>query len=224
MPALNAAFFDAARPLFGGKMIQAQVDGCKAIVAAWERYGDGNLQRLAYVLGTAFHETDKAMQPIREYGRGKGKKYGKVDATGKAPYGRGLVQLTWRENYVRADKELGLGGRLAADYDLALDPDISARVLIVGCLRGWFTGKDLDDYIDGADESDEEDAREFREARRVVNGTDRADLIASHALVFERALKLAIAHPQAAAPPTGLAGLLAAILKFIVNLFTRKDR
>ncbi len=215
MPTLNAAFYDAVRPLFGGKMKQSQVDGCATIAKAWDEHGDGNLQRLAYVLGTAFHETAKAMQPVREIGRGKGKKYGKVDQTGKAPYGRGHVQLTWRENYVRADKELGLGGRLAADYDLALDPQISARILITGCLKGWFTGKALDDFIDGIDESDEEDAREFRESRRVVNGTDRAKLIADHALVFEKALKLAVAHPQAAPAPTSW---LAALIQFLISI------
>jgi hypothetical protein len=219
MPALNAAFYDAVRPLFGGSLKQSQVDGCEAIHAGWQKYGDGSVQREAYVFATAFHESAKTMQAIAEYGKGRGKKYGKKDTTGKAPYGRGLVQLTWRENYVRADKELGLGGKLAANYDLALDPDISVRILITGCLKGWFTSKDLDDYIDGIDESDAEDAREFREARRVVNGTDRAALIGDHALVFEKALKLAVAHPQAPPAPKGwLAVLFELIINFIKGL------
>lgn len=33
------------------------------------------------------------MQPIRENGRGKDRKYGEDDQTGKAPYGGGYVRL-----------------------------------------------------------------------------------------------------------------------------------
>lgn len=44
-------------------------------------------------------------------------------------YGRGHIQLTWESNYATAGEKLGLGGGLVADPDLALDADISARVL-----------------------------------------------------------------------------------------------
>lgn len=224
--------FDKIRKLFGGRLTQGQVDGINTILDGWNKYGDGNRQRLAYVLATAFHETARTMQPIAEFGKGKGKKYGKIDQTGKAPYGRGHVQLTWRDNYVRADKELGLGGRLAANYDLALDPAISVRVLIAGCLKGWFTGKDLDDFIDGVDESDAEDAREYAAARKVVNGTDRAQLIADYAIVFERALtdgpvkelpKNEHIEPDVSKPPTRAesGGWLAALIAIIVDLIKR---
>ena len=71
----TAIDFAKVRPLFGGKLKQSQVDGINGIIVAWDQYGDGNIQRLAYVLATAFHETAATMQPIREYGKGKGKKY-----------------------------------------------------------------------------------------------------------------------------------------------------
>jgi len=106
------------------------------------------------------------------------------------------------------------------------------RVLITGCLKGWFTGKDLDDYIDGVDESDAEDAREFRESRRVVNGTDRADLIAKQALVFEDALTSPAAEPVKETPeteqvepdvstPEPKSNWLSALIQFILSLFKR---
>ena len=66
--------------------------------------------------------------------------------------------------------------------------------------------------------------------RRVVNGTDKADLIAGYAETFLRALDglPASAAPEVPAtpetPPTGLAGVLAALITLIVKLFTRKDR
>lgn len=182
--ALDAAVFDAIRQSpFGGKLTQGQIDGINALNAAWQHDGDGDPHKLAYVLATAYHETADTMQPIAEYGHGKGRPYGAVDATGKAPYGRGFVQLTWRDNYLRADRELGLGGRLAANYDLALEPDIAAPIAIRGMMEGWFTGKKLADYIGGG-------KLDFVDARRIINGIDRADTIALYAKQFDHALTL----------------------------------
>lgn len=39
------------------------------------------------------------------------------------------------------------------------------------------------------DEDDAEDGREFEDGRKVINGVDKKKLIASYALVFEKALK-----------------------------------
>jgi predicted chitinase len=206
MPA-TSAFFAAVRPLFGGSLSQKQVDGINAILAAWERFGDGDDRHLAYILATVKHETAHTMQPIREFGRGKGKAYGKPDETGKAPYGRGLVQLTWRYNYVKADMELGLRGRLAENYDLALDPEISVRILIAGMLEGWFTGKKLADYS------------EFKSMRRVVNGTDKASLIAGHADTFLAAIQAAKAAAEPANPANPANGWVGILINLIKALF-----
>jgi hypothetical protein len=221
MPTLNAAFYDAVRPLFGGSLSQPQVDGIALIAQAWDKYGDGDTAKLAYILATAFHETGQTMQPIKEYGKGRGKKYGKPDETGKAPYGRGHVQITWRENYVNADKKLKLGGKLAADYDLVLDPLISVRVLITGMLQGWFTGKKLADYVNG-------DVMDFVGARRIVNGTDKATLISEHARTFLKALEANAkgpsidAAPEAERAPSGFTALLSLIFNIILRIFGRK--
>lgn len=210
MPTLNAAFFDAVRPLFGGSLSQAQVDGLTLIVNTWNKTTNGDKTMLAYVLATAFHESAQTMQPIAEYGKGKGKPYGKKDSTGKAPYGRGLVQLTWRENYVKADAKLGLEGKLAADYDLALDPLISVRILITGMLDGWFTGKRLNHYITP-------ESVDFKGARRIVNGTDKAALIADHAKTFLRALEaIPKADPLAKPEPKSW---WATLIEIIINFF-----
>jgi len=48
--------------------------------------------------------------------------------------------------------------------------------------EGWFTGKSLEDYIT-LYKSD------YTGARRIVNGTDRAKLIAGHAVEYDAALK-----------------------------------
>ena len=217
----TAIDFAKVRPLFGGKLKQSQVDGIVVTLKAWDRYGDSNVRHLAYLLATKKWETAHTMQPIREYGRGKGKPYGKIDSTGKAPYGRGDVQLTWRDNYVRADRELNLGGRLAADYDLALNPEIAVRVLITGSLEGWFTGKKLGNYSN------------FKDMRRVINGTDKAAQIAAIADGFLAALTSRAAEPAKETPeteqvepdvskPVTNPGWLVALIEFIVSLFQPK--
>lgn len=178
-------FFAYVRSQFG-KLSQPQVDGFNVLLA--ETRGLDIMSR-AYILATAWHETARTMQPIAEYGKGKGKAYGKADGTGKAPYGRGYVQLTWRQNYVNADAKLGLGGVLADNYDKALDPQIAAKIIVRGMLEGWFTGKKLSDYTN------------YVSMRRIVNGTDRADDIASHAVKFEAALRLIKSAPVVAPKP-----------------------
>ena len=140
-------YFDAVRAsLFSGSLSQRQVEGQEAILGEWElpqQAGYPNTDRrwLAYMLGTAYHETSQQMWPIEEYGKGAGMEYGKVDQkTGQAYYGRGYVQLTWAENYQKATTRLGLKG----DSDLywhaakALDPQIAADVMFIGMREGWF--------------------------------------------------------------------------------------
>lgn len=177
------SFFAAVRKAFG-PLSQKQVEGIEIILRATM---DLPLAHQAYVLATAWHETAATMQPIAEYGKGAKKAYGKKDSTGKAPYGRGYVQLTWRENYVKADAKLGLEGQLAADYDLALRPDIAVQILVRGMVEGWFTGKKLRDY---KPESYKDMAAYYAAMRPIVNGKDKAALIAGHALKFQDALGL----------------------------------
>jgi len=168
--------------LFGSTLSQGQVDGMEAILNEAETQGT-KLQHLAYMLATTFHETAHTMQPIEEYGKGKGRKYGQpAGPYKKRYYGRGFVQLTWLFNYEKATEEL--------NYDLvqfperAMELSIATAILFAGMEQGWFTGKKLSDYIgkNGAD---------YRNARRVINGVDRALQIAGQARSFEKALRAA---------------------------------
>lgn len=172
------AFWSGVRKVTG-PLDSVQSDIVTRLLKEAGEWGNG---WLAYALATAWHES--RLKPIEEWGKGKGKKYGAVNSTGKAPYGRGLVQLTWHDNYVRADKELNLGGALAKDYDLALRPDIAVQIMARGMEGGWFTGKSLASYI-GAGLGTEP---EFVNARRIINGTDKAALIAGYAVKFQDAL------------------------------------
>lgn len=167
----------------GGKgFSQSQVDGLDSLLNVWEdEYSEYPDQFLAYCLATAWHETAFTMQPIREYGRGRGRTYGRKNKqTGHAYYGRGYVQLTWAFNYKRAGKELGM--KLFENPDKVMMPDIAAQILYTGCIEGWFTTKKLSDYIT-------DNKCNYRQCRRIVNGMDKASAIAGYARQFETAIK-----------------------------------
>ncbi len=180
----NKAFFDRIRAsVFAGSMTQEQVQGCERIIAAWNatRPAD-HFTFLAYILATSYHETAHTMQPVREIGQGKGRAYGRKDPdTGLVYYGRGDVQLTWKRNYALVSRYFNED--FVNNPDLALDPYWSARILIEGSMLGWFTGKSLKDYRIkfGLD---------YVKCRVVVNGRDRATLIAGYARHFEDALRI----------------------------------
>lgn len=139
-------FFDSVRAsLFSGAMSSQQVEGQEAILGEWELQvvepPMTDLRYLSYMLATAYHETSQQMWPIEEYGKGSGKEYGKVDPeTGYAYYGRGYVQLTWRENYKKATVKLGLKGDADLEWHppMALEPQIAADVMFQGMREGWF--------------------------------------------------------------------------------------
>lgn len=205
----RAKLFAAVRsPLFAGKMSERQAQGVDAILDEAERRGTPSAH-LAYMLATAFLETAKTMQPIAEYGKGAGRKYGVKGKYGQVPYGRGYVQLTWDSNYERADKELGLKGALLRDFNLAMRQDIAAKIMFSGMTEGWFTGKKLADYLSGT-------KADYAGARRIINGTDKAKTIAGHAAVFEAALRAGGYGTKAVVPAKG--GFWAALGRFLLAL------
>lgn len=193
-------FFDSLRSSFG-PLSQNQVDGIERLLKATEGL---SIRHRAYVLATSWHETGPApsrlhMQPRKEiWGPTEAQKRyeGRADlgntvlGDGKRFAGRGYVQITGRANYQKAS--LITGRDLVADPDLALDPDIAGKIIVHGMVNGWFTGRKLSDFDS------------YFSMRRVVNGTDRADMIAGYAEHFEDALRLLPkpAAPQAQPPAT----------------------
>jgi putative chitinase len=190
-------FFNSARgPLFGGVIGRRQAAGLSAILDRWEAQPEPrDDRRLAYMLATAHHETDRTMQPIRERG-GAAYLARMYDIAGERPAlarrmgntqpgdgvrycGRGYVQLTWRRNYRMAGAKLGLD--LERQPDLALDPAVAADIMFAGMAEGWFTGRTLADCFSATRE-------DWRGARRIINGLDKADLIKAQALAYHAAL------------------------------------
>lgn len=190
----NDAFFASIRSsLFGGHITQAQIDSLNAIEEAWATYGDGDQRKFAYILATALHESDR-FKTMQEYASGAAYE-GRHDLGNTVPgdgrrfKGRGFVQLTGRKNYAYWSHRLG--DDLLASPDKVMNRAIAARILVEGMMLGTFTGKKLSAYINT-------NGYAFIEARRVVNGTDKASLIAGYATHFLAALEAAASAPQPA--------------------------
>lgn len=180
----RARFYTAARhELFHGTLTQLQVDGMNAILAEWDRRGLTDLRWLAYMLATTYHETSQTMQPVRE-AFWLTESWRKANLRYYPYYGRGFVQLTWLDNYRTMSRYVGLD--LVANPDQAMQLGAATKILFEGMLRaeskvGDFTGVALEDYFN-ADKDDPVNAR------RIINGTDKADLIAGYHQHFLAAL------------------------------------
>jgi len=192
------AFFASVRSsLFGGKLTAQQVQGIEAILDEAAKVAL-DPRWLAYMLATTFHETGQTMQPIRENGgqtyftrmydvRGSRPSLAKANGNttpgdGARYFGRGLVQLTWKNNYARFGKLLGID--LVSNPDLALQPKVAVEIMFTGMEKGLFTGKKLADYFDA-------DTEDWVNARRIINGVDRANDIADYGKDFYKAIKAA---------------------------------
>jgi hypothetical protein len=180
--------------IFKTGLKQTQVEGINSILERWEASHLLDLRWLAYMFATVYHETAKTMQPIEEYGKGKGYKYGKkIKRSGiqytlpdKIYYGRGYVQLTWYENYETMGRLLGID--LLNNPELALVPETAAQIMFEGMTKGNshfgdFTGKSLENYFNDKTE-------DWVNARRIINGTDKAELIAGYGKNFYAALNI----------------------------------
>lgn len=153
-----------------------QVSGCMDIIDAFVATNTNDLRKLAYILGTVYHETAKKMQPVKEFG---GEKY--LRSKVYYPYyGRDLVQTTWLVNYEKVKKFIGID--VVSNPELIGVMPLSARVAVVFMLNGWYTRKKLDDYFN-------EKKEDWVNARRIINGLDKAKEIALIAQKFYECLK-----------------------------------
>lgn len=205
----RTTFFAKARNApFGGRLTQQQVDGCTAVLDAWERDGTADDRHLAYVLASVFHETGARMVPVREtLATSDAQAIRRLDAAYAAGrlssvrsrywidgwFGRGPIQVTHKRNYQKMGDRLGVD--LIQNPGLLLEPVIGARSAVVGMVEGLFSaGQRLDRYFNA-------DVDDPIGARRIVNGTDKASLIAGYHASFLACIKLARTAATAALPP-----------------------
>jgi len=192
----RTVFYDAIRhDPFPGTLAPSRVEGIEAILNAWESrydYDTGDIRHLANVLAQTFHETGARMAPVREgfattdgVARKivKDRPYGKP-VNGHVYYGRGLIQITWDYNYAKLGTALGID--LVDNPDLALKMSVAVDILFLGMIDGLFTGVGLSRYFN-------ETTDDPLGARKIVNGTDKASLIAGYHAQFLAALQAATA-------------------------------
>lgn len=151
---------------------------------------DPRLERIewaGYMLATVFHECAGTWQPIAEYGKGKGQKYGDpVPPYQHVYYGRGLTQNTWKGNYAMLTKAWNkLNPERLIDFvkdpDLLLQLEYSYFAMSYAMVNGTYTGAALKRYFN-------DEKTDPVGARRIINGTDKAELIAGYFHKFMRIL------------------------------------
>ena len=198
---LTKGGFDIIRKTFG-KLSESQVSAFNHIVSAMDADKSISYPQGAYILATIWHETATTMQPIAEYGKGKGRIYGTWYRNSKGElyaykngnrntvylqsehphlyYGRGETQNTWYDNYEKLSKVFNVD--FLSNPDLLLTQEWSTPVTIHSMKVGLYTGRKLSDYIN-------QSKKDYLNARRIINGMDKASLIAGYAETFEKALR-----------------------------------
>lgn len=198
----EAKFYDYLRGtnILGPKISKEEFEGCRVLLM---HGGAANLSLadMSYVLATAYHEVAGTMQPIKEYGGdayykrmydiegarpAKAKELGNLTPGDGIKYcGRGYPQVTGKSNYEKLTKALGID--LVNHPERLLEPEVAAQATVYGMVTGLFTGKKLSDYLPREGPANR---LQYKGARRIINGTDKDDQIAGHALIFQAGLQI----------------------------------
>jgi len=176
-------FFDNYRNNYG-KLNQSLVDNLNFLLSKMETGVFKLPSQMAYMLATVKHETNDSFAPVVEGYWMKSNRVAKLYAYYKAHNrgalatifpngvldptyeGRGYVQCTHNFNYERFG--------LKDTPEKALEPETAYHIMEYGMANGLFTGKTLQKYVN-------ERISDFYSARKVINGLDRASLIAGYA-------------------------------------------
>ena len=119
--------------------------------------------------------------------------YVKAPGTANSYFGRGYVQLTWWDGYLRAGKELGFGTQLLTDPAQVETPVVAYKIMSFGMRTGkiFADGFTFGDFFTGT-------GTDYVHARKMVNGTNRNHEIAAIAQRYESIL---LASKSAATVP-----------------------
>ena len=171
------------------KSAQKGLESLLGYIEADEHVND--VRWAAYMLATTFHEVRGTWEPIREDGKGRGRKYGlPVPPYQHIYYGRGLTQNTWLGNYEMLTKAWNKAhpDRLVdfvKNPDLLLEMEYSYWAMSYAMRHGTYTGASLKKYFN-------DKITDPINARRIINGIDKAELIAGYYHKFIRIIEAAI--------------------------------
>ncbi|MEO8514929.1 MAG: glycoside hydrolase family 19 protein, partial [Ignavibacteria bacterium] len=203
MEKLNKEYFENNyHRVFGRKISEEKKKNIFAITDAFVSDDDmKSLRWLAYILATSMHESNDTFAPVVEgywikpetkrvnalynyYSKnnpGALKTIFPNGRTGAAYYGRGrVVQLTHDFNYKLASLKIYGDLRLYNNPDMIItDAACDMAVTFKGMLSGWFTGYKLEQFFPlGSNKAN------WAGSRKIINGMDRANLIAGYAMKF----------------------------------------
>jgi hypothetical protein len=164
------AKLDAISPQLSNRLTESSTkqEVIEAIKQECKAQGIGLSTQIAYVLATTEWETAQTFQPVRE-AFWESEEYRRNNFRYYPYYGRGYVQLTWKENYQKFSTLLGLD--LVGSPDLAMEPNTALFILVYGFKTGSFTGRKITDYITSQ-------STDSINARRCINMLDHAREIA----------------------------------------------
>ncbi len=193
--------------VFGKKLSEDKKKNIFHITDAFEADADmKSLRWLAYILATSMHESNDTFAPVVEgywikpdskrvnalynyylkNNPGALKTIFPNGKNGTAYYGRGrVVQLTHNFNYKNASIKLYGDSRLFNNPEMIIsDINCDMSVTFRGMREGWFTGHKLERYFPlGFNKAN------WAGARKIINGMDKANLIAGYAIKFYELLE-----------------------------------
>jgi predicted chitinase len=129
--------------------------------------GIGLNSQIAYVLATTEWESAQTFRPVRE-AFWLSEEWRRNNLRYYPYYGRGFVQITWKDNYKKFSDILGID--LVNNPDQAMNPNIALFILVYGFKTGAFTGRSITEHIT-------HQSVDFFNARRCINGLDKASQI-----------------------------------------------
>jgi len=145
------------------------------------KYEISDLRQVAYILQTAYHESQGLMElKERRARRGTSLRALQNRYWHTGYWGRGFIQVTWEANYKKLSELLKLN--LVNNPDHLLDEHVAAEALVRGMQLGIYTYRRLSDYFNDYH-------TDWRNARRIVNGLDRSRAIAEDAKAIYEELK-----------------------------------
>jgi len=131
--------------------------------------------QIAYILATAEHESRLGQWMASGWAYER-----RSDLGNTQPGDGGFVWMTERHNYTYWSNRLGID--LVNNPEIATEPSIAAKILVISMRDGLLTGYKLRDFINS-------NKRDFYNARRIVNHLDRAAHIAAIAEEYYQVLR-----------------------------------
>lgn len=178
----TTAFFDRLRTILREPITPTQMRAVYLLLKEADAMGVTDKNQMAYILATCWHEC--RFKSIREIRAKAGTKVWQMqNAYWHTGYmGRGYSQLTWLRNYRKFSPVVV--GDLVKRPDLALIPEVGARILVYGMVNGSFVANGLTSKTRLSKFFPPGGVPDWIGARAMVNGSFQADKVADAAKIL----------------------------------------